>query len=342
MSMTLTPPISISIMRPIILIFLIFISPGAFSQIRNFMFIGMDREQLMDTSRWATNGIFEGVQIAYSWNQLENKKDKYDFSLIEEDLTLLQKYGKKLFVQIQDVTFSFRWNLFPDYLLKDTAYHGGANKHYKSRNNSDSDYYELGMVTRRWDPAVQTRLQKLYKALGARFDGIVEGINTEETSVIFGKGPLHPPGFSFHRYKDAIIENLAALKNAFPKSTVMVYANFMPGGYMPSEDTTLLKAVYEFAWKNHIGVGGPDLLPYQWGQMMNSYRFIRDSYGKVPTGLAVQDGTGNFINPKTGKPIKAEEIYRFAEEYLHLSYIFWGTEDPFFQKETLPCLQSLK
>jgi len=30
------------------------------------MFIGMDREQLQDTSKWLGNGLFEGVQIAYS------------------------------------------------------------------------------------------------------------------------------------------------------------------------------------------------------------------------------------------------------------------------------------
>jgi len=47
----------------------------ATAQIKNFMFIGMDRDQLQDTSMWATNGLFDGVQIAYSWNQLEHEKD---------------------------------------------------------------------------------------------------------------------------------------------------------------------------------------------------------------------------------------------------------------------------
>lgn len=92
------------------------------------MFIGMDREQLQDTGKWATNDLFDGVQIAYSWNQLEHEKDKYDFSIIEEDLKRLQKYGKNLFIQIQDVSFQMKWNFAPRYLLADTTYYGGANK----------------------------------------------------------------------------------------------------------------------------------------------------------------------------------------------------------------------
>ena len=306
------------------------------------MFIGMDRDRLKDTGKWASNGLFEGVQIAYSWKQLENEKDKYDFSIIKQDLSLIQKFGKKLFIQIQDVSFSMRWNHTPGYLLKDTTYHGGANKQYKFRNNDETDSSGLGWVTRRWDTSVQKRLHKLYMALGKEFDGLIEGINTEETSVTFGSGPLHPPGFTPQKYKDAIIENLAALKKAFPKSTVIVYANFMPGGYIPGEDTTLLKAVYEFSWANGIGVGGPDLLPYKHGQMTNSYGFIRNSYKKVATGVAVQDGTYTYINPETNKTITAEDIYEFAKNYLYLTYIFWGTEEPFFHKEIIPFLQSLK
>jgi hypothetical protein len=185
-------------------------------------------------------------------------------------------------------------------------------------------------------------LYKLYKALGEQFDGIIEGINTEETSADFGNGPLHPPGFTYQRYTDAIIENLSALKRSFPRSVVIVYANFMPGGYLPTEDSSYLRSVYQFARENNIGVGGPDLLPYKPGQMNNSYGFIRDSYRKVPSGVAVQDGTYKYVNPQTNEKIKAEEIYRFAKDYLHLTYIFWGTEDPFFHAETIPFLRSLK
>lgn len=306
------------------------------------MFIGMDREQLQDTAKWATNGLFEGVQIAYSWNQLEHEKDKYDFSIIKEDLALLQQYSKKLFIQVQDVSFQMKWNFAPAYLRNDTTYHGGTNKQYRFADYTEKEYTDLGWVVRRWDTAVQERLHKLYAALGKKFDGIVEGINTEETAVTFGKKNLHPPGFSFVQYKDAFIENIIALKASFPNSTVMVYANFMPGGYMPYEDPTLLKVVYEAAWKYNIAVGGPDLFPYKKEHMQNSYQFIKQSHNKVPTALAVQDGNYEYINPKTNQSVTAADIYDFAMQELQLTYIFWGTEQPYFDRETVPFLRSLK
>jgi len=306
------------------------------------VFIGMDREQLQDTDKWATNRLFDGVQVAYSWNQLEPEKDNYDFSLIKEDLALLEKYGKKLFIQIQDVSFQMKWNFTPPYLLNDTIYHGGANKQYSFTNYEEKEYIDLGWVVRRWDKEVQKRLHKLYATLGKEFDGIIEGVNTEETSVTFGKGPLLPPGFTFFRYKDTFIENMIALKAAFPKSIVMVYANFMPGGYLPYEDSTLLKAVYEAAWKNNIAVGGPDLFPFKKEQMENSYQYIKLSYNKVPTALAVQDGNYEFVNPQTKQPVNASDIYYFAQNYLHLNYIFWGTEEPYFYQNTISFLKSLK
>jgi hypothetical protein len=319
-------------------VLILFAAGNSFSQIKNFLFVGMDREQLRNSDYWKPE-VFDGVQVAYSWNQLEHTKDEYDFSLIKKDLKFLKKSGKKLFIQIQDVSFSIQRNFAPKYLREDPIYNGGANKTYTFKDYDETDYSEEGWATRRWDAEVQKRLHKLYAALGKEFDGIAEGINTAETSVNFGSvGKLHPPGFSCLRYKEAITENLAALKKAFPKSTVIAYANFMPGCRVPGLATTLLKAVYEFAWANNIGVGGPDLFPYKKEQ--KSYPLIKSSYQKVPAGLAVQDGNYNHINPNTNKRITAEEIFQFAETELHLTYIFWGTENPFFKSETLPLLKT--
>ncbi len=319
---------------------ILFAAGNSFAQIKNFMFIGMDRELLRNSAYWKPE-LFDGVQVSYSWRQLEHTKDKYDFSLIKKDLKFLKKSEKKLFIQIQDVSFSIQRNFAPKYLREDPIYNGGANKTYTFKDYDETDYSEEGWATRRWDAEVQKRLHKLYAALGKEFDGIVEGINTDETSIGFGSvGKLHPSGFTCLRYKEATTENLAALKKAFPKSPVIAYANFMPGCRVPGLATTLLKDVYEFAWANNIGVGGPDLFPYKKEQ--KSYPLIKSSYKKVPSSLAVQDGNYNHINPNTNKRITAEEIFQFAEDELHLTYIFWGTENPFFQSETLPFLKVLK
>jgi len=316
---------------------ILFAAGSSFSQIKNFLFVGMDRELLRNSDYWKPE-LFDGVQVSYSWNQLEHTKDEYDFSLIKEDLKFLKKSKKKLFIQIQDVSFSTKYNFAPKYLREEPIYNGGANKTYSFKDYEETEYTQEGWATRRWDAEVQKRLHKLYAALGKEFDGIVEGVNTEETSIDFGSGKLHPLGFTCLRYKEAITENLAALKKAFPNSTVIAYANFMPGCRVSGLASASLKEVYEFAWANKIGVGGPDLFPYKKEQ--KSYPLIKSSYQKVPSGLAVQDGNYNYINPNTNKRITAEEIYLFAESELHLTYIFWGTESPFFQSETLPLLKT--
>jgi len=60
------------------------------------------------------------------------------------------------------------------------------------------------------------------------------------------------------KYRDAILSNMSALKKAFPKSVTMIYANFMPGEWLPDP---LLASVYDHAKKINVGVGGPDMIP---------------------------------------------------------------------------------
>src|ERR1700704_2001033 len=87
--------------------------------LHHYVFFGMDREKIKDTKSFLETEAFEGAQVAYSWNQLEQGKDNYEFSMIREDLAFLTAHGKKLWIQIQDVTFSDRWIPVPRYLIND-------------------------------------------------------------------------------------------------------------------------------------------------------------------------------------------------------------------------------
>lgn len=40
----------------------------------------------------------------------------------------------------------------------------------------------------------------------------------------------------------------------------------------------------------------------------------------------------------TKKRVTVEELYRYAVEDLHLDFIFWGTEEPYYTEEVLPFL----
>src|SRR6266550_9253453 len=76
--------------------------------IHHFVFFGSDREKIKDAKSFLETPAFEGAQVAYSWRQLEQGRDGYYFSLVREDLAFLNAHGKKLWIQIQDVTFSDR------------------------------------------------------------------------------------------------------------------------------------------------------------------------------------------------------------------------------------------
>jgi|SRR5688572_998353 len=307
--------------------------------VHHYVFYGMDRDKMRVDSSFLSSNVFEGAQVAYSWRQLEPQKDRYDFSFIRDDLALLERRGKKLFVQIQDVTFNPANYGVPRYLLQEPQFNGGADKQYEIKDDDDANAAPAGYAARRWDPAVQERFHKLLAELGKEFDGRIEGVNFAESSVTFGSsGRLHPKGFSPEIYRDALITNMKALKRAFPKSVTLQYANFMPGEARPIEDKGYLSAVYRAARELGVGVGGPDLLPYRPWQLKSSYPLIRESAGIVPIGIAVQDGNYADVHRQTGKRITVPELLEFATQYLQVDYIFWCTEEPYYSQELLPFL----
>ena len=312
-------------------------------QVHHYVFFGQDRGKIANASSFFETKALEGAQVAYTWRQLEPEKDAYDFRMIREDLAFLASRGKKLFIQLQDVTFSESRTGVPPYLMRDAIYNGGADKQYEIKNNDEEHAVVAGWTARRWDPAVQERLHKLLFALGKEFDGRVEGINFAETSIGFGEtGRLFPKGFSYERYRDAIITNMKALKRAFPKSVAMQYGNFMPGEWRPTDDKGYLSAVYQAAKESKVGVGGPDLLPYRPGQMKGPYPLIRDAAGTVPIGIAVQDGNLEEINPATGKRVEIPDLIKFATDYLKVDYVFWGTQEPYYSRDVIPFLSRVK
>ena len=311
---------------------------GNAKPVRHYVFFGMDRERIREATAFLETKRFEGAQIAYSWRQLEPGRDEYDFSLIREDLAFLSSKGKKLFVQIQDVSFSEKWIHVPRYLLKDPQFGGGADKQYtyKYVDHRETDVKVLGWMARRWDENVRERFRKLLVELGKEFDGKIEGVNLAETAIDIGNtGALFPKDFTYKKYRDGVIANMKAMREAFPKSVVLVYANFMPG-------EGNIRAVYEAARKLRVGVGGPDLLPYKRWQMESSYPLIRASSDRLAVGVAVQDGNYTHVNPQTGKQVTINEIIKFGKEYLGVDYIFWCTEEPYYSEQLVPYLKRSK
>ena len=304
----------------------------------HFVFFNRDRERIHE-SWFADTGTFRGAQIKYTWKELEPREGEYELQRIHADLAFLTSRGKQLFIQLQDATFDTNNVFVPDYLRQRPEFHGGAALQYAFEDEAETKAKPEGWVARRWDPAVRARFHLLLQELGIQLDGKVAGINLPETSVGFGeKTNRHPAGFTFANYRDGIQANMKAAKSAFPKSVVIQYANFLPGEWLPWSDQGYLKSIYHFAVTNGIGVGGPDLLPFRNGQLNHSYPLIKAAAGKVPTGIAVQWGNYEAVNPKTGVAITIGELLNFAERELRVNFLFWSTQEPYFTKHVIPFL----
>ena len=118
---------------------------------------------------------------------MEPAQDVYDFRAIRKDLAFLTSKGKRLFLQVQDATFSPSLIYVPKYLLHDARFHGGADKQYTIEGEDEAHAQVQGWCARRWDKAVQARFSKLLFALGKEFDGKIEGINLPETAIDVGR-----------------------------------------------------------------------------------------------------------------------------------------------------------
>ncbi|MCB0528541.1 MAG: hypothetical protein KDC65_08710 [Saprospiraceae bacterium] len=314
--------------------------PGQ-KQPQHFIFFNIDRERIREAS-FLNEPNIAGAQLKYTWRELETNFDEYDFSSIRSDLDYLHAKGKKLFIQVQDVSFDTARLLVPQYLLDDPAYNGGVAIQYIT-DDRDSIIRQDGYVPRRWDDRVRARFSKLLQKLGEAFDGKIAGINLPETSVGFGDtGSLYPEGFTPEKYRDAILDQMRVLRHAFQRSVVIQYANFMPGEWLPRNNKGYLESLYRYAGGQHIGMGGPDIKIYKKAQMNHSYRFLKEYAPKIKTGVAVQWGNYEEINPKTGKEVTIGELCAFATQEIGLDYIFWCTQEPYYSERLLPCLHAIK
>jgi len=183
--------------------------------------------------------------------------------------------------------------------------------------------------------------------LGNEFDGKIEGINLQETSI--GVRKEKDPSFSEQEYTNGLKANMLAMKKSFPSSTTMIYANFMPGELLPWNDKGYLKSIYQYGEEIGVGLGGPDLMVTRKAQLNNALALMHEGKYTVPIGIAIQDG--NYIG-KTGADLDYNEdadkekksrknivplLHGFAKDFLRVQYMFWVNQNPYFKEDVLPC-----
>ena len=311
--------------------------------LKHFVYFARDREAVRDHP-FLGSRRFEGAQIMYLWSNLEPTEGRYDFSAIEEDYAYLKSKGKKLFIQLQDATFNPETRGVPDY-LNTQAYDSGS---ILQRND---DGIPEGWTAKRWNKNVRKRFSSLLRALGEAFDGKIEGINLQETAI--GVTSEYDQSFSPFVYVEAVKANMLALKEAFPRSVTLQYANFMPGEWLPWDDKGYLRSIYQHAEEIGVGLGAPDLMVRRKGHLNHALAMMHEREYSVPLGIAVQDGnyvglTGADFSPGSDNPINEDAakqdrenivplLHAFAKDFLKVQYMFWVNQEPYFEEDVLPC-----
>jgi hypothetical protein len=308
---------------------------------KNFIYLGVERSRIAEEEFLDSPSVV-GAQLKYRWQELEPERDVYDLQPNLQDLAFLERHGKQLFIQLQDVSFEEDIINVPDYLRSDPAFGGGIARQYSHDDDDDTVLIAEGWVARRWDPAVRARFVKLLQVLAQELDGRIAGLNLPETSVGLREGGApYPPDFTYDGYYQTIKDVMTAARAAFVQSDVIQYANFMPGEWMPENDHGYLRGIYAHADSVGAGVGGPDLRPYRRWQRIHSYVLIAARSPSTAAGVAVQWGNLEDRNPATGERETVDDVYRFARDSLRLDYIFWGTQEPYYSRDILPYLRTI-
>lgn len=250
-----------------------------------------------------------GIQKRYAWSELEPAKDRYDFSEIEHDLSLLRDTGRQLVVFIFDKSFK-DFPYTPDYLQPD----------YTVPLKSVAT--GTGYVSKRWDPYVVERFGKLVDALSRAFDDHpgFEGIAIQETALGVEDAILEAESYTPEKYRDALIAQLGHAAGSLRRSQVFWYANFFPQGQH------MLAEVAEAVAPLGVAVGGPDVLPDRDSLERHVYPFLKAQPDDVLIFNSVQNDSYHHLHdePAATKYWTPKELLEFARDELDVEYLFWN------------------
>ncbi|MFN8554785.1 MAG: hypothetical protein U0103_25210 [Candidatus Obscuribacterales bacterium] len=284
-------------------------------------------QQMLDASP-----RFRGVQVLYTWRSCEPTKNGYDFSKIKRHLRMAKLANKHLFVQVQFKGFgSNPYEVCPNYLVNGSPKPGGG---YYSAFYAFEFNGKLIRQPASWDPVVQARLLSFLNAMANALKSdpnvsALEAVNLPETAsgtVTESVSKAMPK--SVEVYNNNLVERFKALNAALPHTQVMQFINWVTASpsFANREASMVQKAIAD-----GVGIGGPDLRPWDASLAAHSYANIPMAVGKVPVGYAVQYpdthhpiGGGSFADD-TIENVKS--TYKLAKD-LRLNYVFWfGTNN---------------
>lgn len=267
-----------------------------------------------------------GLQGGAFWRNLEPQAGIYDFTVIERQLALCQKHGKRFFCTLCERHFNAHQKPVPDYLYHDPKYGGGVARFHDKKSGVS------GSVARFWDPAVLERYTRLIAALGQRFDGepYFEGVEFIETAMVADPAA---PDLTPDALLSALRARILAAKKAFPHCVVIQETNWLIGGLGDAAGQKRALAEFiHFCCEMGVGIGCPDLQPDAQRDPARprtwSYDYFPQYAGKMPLACDVQkpqyQGCVGRLNLGNFTP---EGIYQMGLDTLKLNYFFWSRQD---------------
>lgn len=282
-------------------------------------YLSMVYKELQRTS------ALRGVQIRYSWAELETSEGVYNFSAIAKRLSELSAIGKRLIILLETRSPDSADGLVPDYITTST-YEGGVFAYNGTA--------QQGSNIKLWNPLIRDRMTALIRALGNRFNSnaYFEGIGLTETAMGLPIVPL--TSTQINDYYANMLNLQQQMRNYFPNTVTFQFANY-PRPILESFVGSL-KAM-------GAGLGGPDVFPEEPGLLYPGtpkgvYNYYPEQSGIVPLTPSVM--SDNYLNTRydgTGHQPTILELLTFARDTLKANYIFWTRHPDYYSKvlETL-------
>lgn len=264
-----------------------------------------------------------GMQIRYTWRELEKAKGVYDFSQINSRLKELSERKLRLVVLISTRSFTEGSELVPEY-LQDPIYDGGAFK-YSSENNG----LHYGYNIKFYNEKVRERFELFIKALGDNFNShdYFEAIGLAETAI--GK-PVEPlTDTQVKEYYAGVILANGHLRKYFPNTITYQNVNY---------PRNLLSSLIGSLEKVGAALGTPDTFPDEVGLNTKTapegvYSYYPKLSGIVALTPSVMQ-TNYYNTTNNGAPgghvPTVRELLEFDRDVLKATHIFWTREKNLF------------
>ncbi|MDO8542499.1 MAG: hypothetical protein Q7S40_18820 [Opitutaceae bacterium] len=108
---------------------------------------------------WAQNPYIAGTQLSYCWSELEAREGEYRWDIIEKDLEVWARHGKKCWLEIST---AFRWSPSGELGVPEWVYRKGVPK-IQAAGSAPYPVY--------WNPLYLELWGKFVRELGRKFDG---------------------------------------------------------------------------------------------------------------------------------------------------------------------------